>query len=227
MGKSDLPDEVCTACGVVITWRMKANIFDDQVVCSKCYSSKRDRRERESSPASDAQKRYARDLGIRFQPGVTMGEISTLLDAHIAIHGQSPAPKGYDLFSDDGRIQGFFTRLRGVTEFNDDGMRRQDIIARCAAGQQLWIRSRQTDSSDCLPAYARGGVQIGVLSERVADLLAKGWQAGMQEFILIVEITGGRPERPMRGVNVLVMTARDATESEVSKWAKKWFSERT
>jgi len=105
----------------------------------------------------------------------------------------------------------FFTKIVGVTFTNGDGARRQQIIARCSAGESL-ILVRAPDNrfdAGAIKVLRLNGEQLGYLSEHVArggssSGLAFQMDRGDIYRCRISSITGGGPGMSL-GVNIEIV----------------------
>lgn len=89
-----LPPETCADCGKVIKGTGRANVFDDRIVCTPCwrkFDEARQYQQRWNGPASDAQKTYASDLGLRFADDATWGQLHDVLTRHVDYGGDDVA----------------------------------------------------------------------------------------------------------------------------------------
>ncbi|MDH4139362.1 MAG: single-stranded-DNA-specific exonuclease RecJ [Coriobacteriia bacterium] len=105
--------------------------------------------------------------------------------------------------------ESFHTKLAGVTF---EG--RQDVVRRLDAGTPLRL-VRQPDNphdANAIALFDPRGDQVGFLNRRLAGVLARVADAGVEYDVEVTDVTGGEAGRSY-GVNVLV-TRRSAAEGE-------------
>lgn len=107
------------------------------------------------------------------------------------------------------------TKIRGVSECNDDGTSRQSLIRGCRAGEVLIARREPWNRYDknAIAVVTASGEQLGYLSSDLAEQLAPLADAQVEFAIRIAEITGGgtwfTPQH--RGVNIEIQYTEPPT----------------
>ena len=96
------------------------------------------------------------------------------------------------------------TKVSGVSFENRDGSERQRIIAKCKAGDRLYLRhDPDNEYSDFAIEVHHGPpgheTQIGFLEDDLASNLLNHLSAN------ILDVTGGTPDKPTRGVNMEIL----------------------
>ena len=113
----------------------------------------------------------------------------------------------------------FHSKIAGVSHRNPDARERQEIIEhKCRVGDKLELTPEPNNSVDpnAIAVYrerrwfGRGGEQLGYLPAEILDILQRQGEAEPDLVIEaeITDLTGGTPEKPTRGVNILI-TLRD------------------
>ena len=96
------------------------------------------------------------------------------------------------------------TKVSGVSFENRDGSERQRIIAKCKAGDRLYLHhDPDNEYSDFAIEVHHGPpgheTQIGFLEDDLASNLLNHLSAN------ILDVTGGTPDKPTRGVNMEIL----------------------
>ena len=101
----------------------------------------------------------------------------------------------------------FNSKVVGVSHDNPDGTSRQKIIkANCKAGQALQLKPEPDNPYDhnAIGVWIPAG-QIGyIASGRLADDLSTHMKRGTAVSASIDEVTGGKRDQPMCGVNIAI-----------------------
>lgn len=102
-----------------------------------------------------------------------------------------------------------YCKVAGVTFENDDGSSRQYFISRCRVGERVaLIRKLDNPYSEYATAVVRNyGQQIGYVPEYLAAEVCDEMELGYRVCGLIKDLTGGTADRPIRGVNLLIVFA--------------------
>ena len=111
-----------------------------------------------------------------------------------------PDPADYDLQP----VRSFHTKVVGVTKKNEDGSKRQEVIAGCKVGE-LVVLIRESENpydSNAIAVYHSSRKQIGFIAADLAEQLAPDLDSGQTISSRISDLTGGTPEKPSRGVNL-------------------------
>ena len=101
-------------------------------------------------------------------------------------------------------VRSFHTKVVGVTKKNEDGSRRQGVIAGCKVGEQVLLirESENPYDSNAIAVYHSSRKQIGFISADLAEKLAPDMDSGQPISARISDLTGGTPEKPSHGVNL-------------------------
>lgn len=113
----------------------------------------------------------------------------------------SVAPVGTPVFTE------FHNSVAGVTFSNPDGRSRQDIIQRSVhAGMPptLVLENDNLQDQYAVALFTPAGHQIGYLNRRTAADVRDHINEGRYLQITVSATTGGAPDWPTRGVNILV-----------------------
>ncbi len=116
------------------------------------------------------------------------------------------------------QFEHIISKVVGVTYPNDDGTERQDVIARCNEGEQLILQhDKENRFSEVATKVLRTtGEQLGHLPDSIAwdlyDTLHEN--AGWSVMGVTLNLTGGTPEKPTRGCNILLVLFAEGTTNE-------------
>lgn len=101
----------------------------------------------------------------------------------------------------------FYSHIAGVTFANDDGVKRQALIAAsCKTGQPLRLvpEPNNTHDANAIGIWSSAG-QIGYIQGgRLADELANRLRNGVNVTAHVSEVTGGTKKIPVLGVNIKI-----------------------
>ena len=99
-----------------------------------------------------------------------------------------------------------FTKVTGVSHQNPDGTSRQEIISRCRKGELLRIvhepSNKFSRTGSTMMVLRANGEQIGYLSEWRAVEARERMESGIETSAIIASLTGGKENKPTRGVNI-------------------------
>lgn len=111
-----------------------------------------------------------------------------------------PNPADYDIQP----VRSFHTKVVGVTKKNEDGSKRQEVIAGCKVGELVLLirESENPYDSNAIAVYHSSRKQIGFIAADLAEQLAPDLDSGQTISARISDLTGGTPEKPSRGVNL-------------------------
>src|SRR5689334_19445853 len=101
----------------------------------------------------------------------------------------------------------FHTKVVGVMQPG-----RQQAIAVCRAGHSVRLlreRDNPVDANAILVCRA-DGTPLGHLSRELAADMAPQLDAGARFDVQISDVTGGTPDKPTHGVNLLITSVRQA-----------------
>jgi hypothetical protein len=114
-----------------------------------------------------------------------------------------PDPADYDLRP----VRSFHTKVVGVTKKNEDGRKRQEVIAGCKVGELvLLIRENENPyDSNAIAVYHSSRNKIGFIAADLAERLAPDMDSGQTISARVSDLTGGTPEKPSRGVNLEIV----------------------
>ncbi len=111
---------------------------------------------------------------------------------------------------DETVIKEFFSSVAGVSHKNGDGTFRQKIIGHGVyAGMPLTLRLEDDNPYDrnAIALLTNAGEQVGYLNARLASDVRDWLGCGERVSVTVKEVTGGTPDKPTRGVNILVTVA--------------------
>lgn len=124
------------------------------------------------------------------------------------------------------------TKIRGVSQENDDERSRQEIIRRCVQTDDLLLLEREQENlydKNAIAVYAapdddpwdEGEYKIGYLSAELAAELAPKMDSGWQVTCAVLEKTGGADGESI-GVNVAlgVFTPEEVAQHEKEKFLR-------
>jgi hypothetical protein len=119
------------------------------------------------------------------------------------------------------KITHFFTKVVGVTHQNSNRKTRQKIIKNCARLEPLVLDHEENNQHDpnAIRVLRRNGEQIGYLDANLAKQIVSQVKQGFGFDAFIVDLTGGEPTKPTRGVNVVIIVAPAGTgPSEIGNY---------
>lgn len=96
------------------------------------------------------------------------------------------------------------TKCMGVTFSNDDGTKRQDLLASLNAGDELKLVREKDNPFDnsAIAIFTKDDQQLGYLKKDLARDLAPNMDKGVKIKILVMDVTGGSDSAPTRGLNI-------------------------
>jgi HIRAN domain len=109
--------------------------------------------------------------------------------------------------TDNTIVREFYTTVVNVSRRNADRTSRQTIISeRVYSRMRLALLFEDDNPADrnAVAVFTSGGEQIGYLDRRLAADVRTWVAEGLRVLVVVKEITGGEPDMPTRGVNVLV-----------------------
>lgn len=92
-----------------------------------------------------------------------------------------------------GGIEGFHTKVVGVTHRNEDGSNRQKIIRNCRPGEQLELIHDKNNRFDlnAMKVCRKNGQQVGFLNAELAEEVVASLAQGYRYIAFVSNITGG------------------------------------
>jgi HIRAN domain len=107
------------------------------------------------------------------------------------------------------QVAHFFTKVVGVTHQNRDRSKRQNIIAKCSRLEPLVLDHEENNRYDpnAIRVLRQDGEQIGFLDAGLAKQLVSQSKKGFRFDAFIVDLTGGEPDKPTLGVNLVIIVA--------------------
>lgn len=100
----------------------------------------------------------------------------------------------------------FYTKAVGVTQCNDDGTSRQEILSRCTSGDSVNLvrEPENPHDSNAIKLCLENGEQIGYIGKDLADRMAMEIDDGQLFKAEISEITGGTEDKHILGCNIKI-----------------------
>lgn len=122
------------------------------------------------------------------------------------------------------KVRHFFTKVVGVTHKNPDGSNRQRYIESCSLREELRLAPEPDNryDSDAVKVCRATGQQLGYLDSVLASEVAAALKHGVRFRAYISDLRGGTPDKPTRGVNLLIVRIEGQhSESEVEAHAAR------
>ena len=109
-----------------------------------------------------------------------------------------------------------------VTESNEDGTTRQDVLKGCQQGEQLKLILEEQDQQDpAVRVCRKSGEQIGYLPPGMGRTVIDNLLVGYRNSVYISEINGGTMGNPLLGVNIHIIFAHeDSPDSMVNEYTQ-------
>lgn len=126
------------------------------------------------------------------------------------------------------RIRHKFSKVAGVSYFNNNGTDRQSVLAKCKPGEQLILKhDPANEHSECAIEVRRTtGQQLGFVPEWLAQEIRATTDSGYRVLAVLKEITESDDEDSYLGANFLVLFIQmDVTDEEVTAYANALFEE--
>ena len=146
-------------------------------------------------------KLHVKDVLLRTeeQPGSCTEQTAALVDGLFARSDEFVNDRE---LADISQASQFHTKVVGVTF---DG--RQDGVGSLAPGDRLELVREPENAADpsAIAVRTQDGHALGYLKRLIAAALAPEMDRGAAYSACVTEVTGGTPEQPTRGVNVLVV----------------------
>jgi hypothetical protein len=119
--------------------------------------------------------------------------------------------EGYD-------IDHYSAHVIAVTDSNEDGTTRQDILKACRQGEQLELIQDEENGLDPSVRVCRNtGEQIGYLTPGMSRTVIDNSLVGYRNTVFISELTGGTTGNPLLGVNIHIIFAHEDAPEKVMK----------
>lgn len=96
------------------------------------------------------------------------------------------------------------TKCMGVSFTNNDGTRRQDLLASLNTGDDLKLVREKDNPFDsaAIAVFTQDGHQLGYLKKDLSKDLAPNMDKGVIIKASVKEVTGGSDSAPTRGLNI-------------------------
>ena len=126
-----------------------------------------------------------------------------------------PPQAGMQIVTDTGRAawlaqwkKVMHSKVMGVAYNNDDGTSRQQFIRQCQVGELLDL-VRDPDNPHSVNGTAikivrKNGEMLGHVQSEISEILAGQMDRGSKVEARITMLTGGTPDKPTRGVNIII-----------------------
>jgi hypothetical protein len=113
----------------------------------------------------------------------------------------------------------FFSKVAGVSHQNDDGTQRQAVVRQCYLLEKLVLDHQEDNPQDpnAVRICRESGEQLGYLRAEVAEEVVRWAAPGYRWAVYVSALTGGTPEAPYRGVNLLLVRAAPGVGREEAK----------
>lgn len=96
------------------------------------------------------------------------------------------------------------TKIAGVSFMNDDGTSRQAIVKSLRPGDRLFLQHAPTpDHPEAIQVITSWGRQAGYLPSGMGKDVLR-WFNEYRVYVYVTEITGGTPDKPTRGCNIVL-----------------------
>ncbi|AMQ19633.1 HIRAN domain-containing protein [Geobacillus sp. JS12] len=89
------------------------------------------------------------------------------------------------------------TKIVGVTRKNEDGTSRQELIAECYEGEELFLEREPDNEHDpnAISVWNEYGEQLGYINKDLASRLAPQMDKGMRVSCFVTAVTGGYDDK--------------------------------
>ncbi|MEO1496839.1 MAG: HIRAN domain-containing protein [Planctomycetota bacterium] len=116
-------------------------------------------------------------------------------------------------------VDHFYAKIAGVSHDNQDGSSRQSIIRLCEVGEQLRLDHDEGNEHDrfAVKLIRSTGEQVGYLPSDLARQVVQRSSTGTRYAAFIQDLTGGTPDKPTRGANLLLIAASPGTSDEAAQ----------
>lgn len=113
------------------------------------------------------------------------------------------------------KFEPIYTQIVGVTKKNEDGTSRQDLLAGCEVGDEVYLERDQFNKYDpnAIEVFDGDYQQLGYLNKGLAQDLAPLMDAGLNLRGEITNITGGEDGKETLGCNILISLKSEAAAS--------------
>jgi hypothetical protein len=177
-----LPPEVCEECGKKINRRAIANVFECRVTCTACWRGlTREKEDRESearensTPATERQVQYARDLGLTSPAGINKRDMSRLISVRLLAKYHAEADSiglAYSLDEDERSLRSRIWRRKTVYAWTIS------VCRHLLKAKWLFYREAGPLSAEIMPVVLR--IEAG---EKLVDRIAEQDEGYTDDFL--------------------------------------------
>lgn len=109
----------------------------------------------------------------------------------------------------------YIIRVAGVSYQNDDGSRRQEILAHCKVPEMLQLvrQPNHRHDTNAIQVRRENGEMLGFVPRDEARLMAPELDEGRRYVAVLTTLDGGYGQKPTRGAGVLIVKIKNAKES--------------
>ncbi|WP_339171170.1 HIRAN domain-containing protein [Anoxybacillus sp. FSL W8-1294] len=109
------------------------------------------------------------------------------------------------------------TKIVGVTRKNEDGTSRQELIAECYEGEELFLEREPDNEHDpnAISVWNEYGEQLGYINKDLASKLAPQMDKGMRVACFVTAVTGG--DDKSYGCNIKLVLNPEETDNIATK----------
>ncbi|WP_025950434.1 HIRAN domain-containing protein [Geobacillus thermocatenulatus] len=107
------------------------------------------------------------------------------------------------------------TKIVGVTRKNEDGTSRQELIAECYEGEELFLEREPDNEHDpnAISVWNEYGEQLGYINKDLASRLAPQMDKGMRVACFVTAVTGGYDDKSY-GCNIKLILDPNPEEED-------------
>ncbi|WP_047757561.1 MULTISPECIES: HIRAN domain-containing protein [Geobacillus] len=107
------------------------------------------------------------------------------------------------------------TKIVGVTRKNEDGTSRQELIAECYEGEELFLEREPDNEHDpnAISVWNEYGEQLGYINKDLASRLAPQMDKGMRVACFVTAVTGGYDDKSY-GCNIKLILDPEEDDSK-------------
>lgn len=107
------------------------------------------------------------------------------------------------------------TKIVGVTRKNEDGTSRQELIAECYEGEELFLEREPDNEHDpnAISVWNEYGEQLGYINKSLASELAPKMDKGMRIACFVTAVTGGDDDKSY-GCNIKLILDPEEDDSK-------------
>ena len=128
---------------------------------------------------------------------------------------RSPSSAGPARSAVSTPVRAYHSRIAGTSQRNEDGTKRQTLVAALYEGEELALVPEPDNPHDAnaIAVLDRRGRQLGYLPAETAKDLRKRFLAeNLVATCRVSEITGGTADKPSYGVNIRIEERRRADD---------------